>query len=206
MKKKTVQKDISSGQKRQGGFLIGKYFLALPVLLFPYSLFLGMVCLYTPAVMETVFFNNGYLLIAAIAAYAFVAFVFSCVLALLALRKKEAGFSMAWLNMIVKLCQVPAYCVIFVLGCIFFVTVLGIGFTIFFFLFDCVAIGMTGLIGAVSVFRAFAEKKLTKKECIVFALLQFVFVADIVACILLFVRLCERRAGEELAAPSRPEE
>ncbi len=180
---------------------MGKYFLALPVLLFPYSLFLGMYCLYTPAIMEKVFFNNGYLLIAAVFVCGVVAFFFSFLLALLALLKKKEGLSMARLNMIVKLCQIPAYLVIFVLGSMFFVTVFGIGFTVFFFLFDCAAIGMTGLIGAVSVFRAFAEKKLTKKEGIVFALLQFIFVADIVACILLFVRL-RKRAGEEVPAPA----
>ena len=43
-----------------------KYLLALPIFLFPYSLLFGLYCLYTGFLMESVFQNNGYLLILAL--------------------------------------------------------------------------------------------------------------------------------------------
>lgn len=171
---------------------MGKYILAVPVMIFPYSLFLGMYCLYTPAIMERVFFSNGYLLIAAMLLCAVVAFVFALALAVAGLVRKYDALSLARLNMIIKLCQIPAYAVIFVLGALFFVSVFGIGFTVFFVLFDCLAILMSGLTGAVSSLRAYAEKKVIKSEMIVFAVLQFIFVADVVACVLLYFHLKNR--------------
>ena len=65
----------------------------------------------------------------------------------------------------------------------------GIGFAIVFVVFDCAAIVMSGMVGAVSAFRAYAEKRLMKSEGIVFGLLQYIFVADLLASILVYVHL-----------------
>lgn len=182
---------------------MGKYILGALVALFPYSLFLGMYCLYTPSIMETVFFSNGFLLIGAVLLCAVVAVLLSCILVILAIVKKYDALAMARLNMIIKLCQIPAYVVIFVLGFFFFISVFGIGFAIVFVVFDCAAIVMSGMVGAVSAFRAYAEKRLMKSEGIVFGLLQFIFVADVAACILLYVHL-KRGKKQEIAAAERP--
>lgn len=44
------------------------------------------------------------------------------------------------------------------------ISIWGIGFVVVFVLYDLAAIGMTGLIGAVSAFRSVAEGKLTKAQ------------------------------------------
>ena len=134
-----------------------KYLLALPIFLFPYSLLFGLYCLYTGFLMESVFQNNGYLLILALFLCTLVSLAFTGALCAWSLAKKTDAAEMAKLNMIVKLVHIPAYIAIFLLGAVMLISVWGIGFTIVFFLHDVAAIAMTGFIGAVAVVRAGAE-------------------------------------------------
>ena len=175
-------------------------FLAIPVILFPYTLLLGLYCLYTGFLMEDVFRGNGYLLIAALFLCALIAFGFTLGICISALVGKADGRGMARLNMAVKLCHVPAYIAVFLLSLLFLISIWGIGFVVVFVLYDLAAIGMTGLIGAVSTFRSVAEGKLTKAQGVAFALLQFVFCADIVVCILLYIRSGGRKAEANAAS------
>ena len=173
-----------------------KYILSLPVIVFPYTLFLGMYCLYTPTIMENLFMGNGFLLIGALVLVGLVAFAFSCIVGIIAIVKAYDGLSMARLNMIIKLIHMPAYVAIFVLGCAFFITVFGIPFVLFFVLFDCAAIAMSGIIGASSVIRGFAEGKLDRASAITFAILGFVFVGDVVVGIMNYAALKRSKSGE----------
>lgn len=180
-----------------------KYLLAIPVMLFPYSLIAAMCCLYSPMIMERVFMNNGYLLILSVVFFGFVAAVFSLSTGLLVLLKKKpdgAGGALgaARLNMVIKLVQIPAYLVIFLLGLVFSLTIFGIGFVIFFFFIDCVSIAMSGFIGVAAVVRSYAAGFVTLKRGVLLAALQFMFVADIVCCIVLFVssqRACREKSN-----------
>ena len=170
-----------------------KYILAIPVMIFPYWLFAALACLYSPVIMENVFMSNGYLLILTLIILWLVSAVFALSTGLLILLKRgqdcaQNAMAAARLNMIVKLVHIPAYVVIFVLSVVFSLTVFGIGFVIFFFFIDCVSIAMTGFIGAASVSRAYVAGCVTLKRGVLLAVLQFLFVADIICCIGLFMR------------------
>lgn len=162
---------------------MGKYLAALPVMLFPYSLLAAIACLYSPQIMETVFGNNGYLLLLSVLAFGLLAWLFALALAIYLLLKKGIALQTAKLAMIVKLVQIPAYAAIFILGLAFSLTIFGIGFVAFFFIADCITIVMTGLIGTAASVRAYLTGQLPLKRAILFALLQFVFVVDIAAAI-----------------------
>lgn len=165
-----------------------KYLLCLPVVLFPYLMLFALYCLYSGFLMESLFANNGFLLLAVVALCGAVAFLFDVVLCALSLAKGWGSAGTARCNMIVKLCQIPAYLVIFVLGVCFFITIFGIPFVLLFTFCDIAAIVMSGLIGAAAAYAAFTEKRLSRSDAIVYALLQFVFCVDIVLCVMLYRR------------------
>lgn len=182
-----------------------KYLLALPIFLFPYSLLFGLYCLYTGFLMESVFQNNGYLLILALFLCTLVSLAFTGALCARSLAKKTGAVEMARLNMIVKLVHIPAYIAIFLLGAVMLISIWGIGFTIVFFLHDVAAIAMTGFIGAVAVVRAGAEGRVPRQYAVLYAIGQFLFCIDIVACILLYLRVRGRRSSLE-RVQARPDE
>ncbi len=164
-----------------------RYMLSFPVLLFPYTLLGALYLLLScSAVMDRVFMGNAYLLLGALLGYGILAFVCAVAVALLTLACRTDAHAAARLNLIVKLCQVPAYVVIFVLGLLFLITVLGMMFALFFMLFDCLAIAMTGLIGAAASLRGAAQKKNGRGLSVLLGLFQFVFVADLAAAVALF--------------------
>lgn len=165
-----------------------KYLLSVPIILFPYTLLFALYCLYTGLFMES-FANNGYLLLAAVVLCGATAFAFCVVFCALSLAKRWCASEMARWNMIVKLCQIPAYIAIFVLGACFLISIFGIPFVLLFTLCDIAAIIMSGLIGGVAAFAAFSEKKLSRSDAIVYAFCQFLFCVDIVFCILLYIRI-----------------
>lgn len=174
-----------------------KYLLALPIFLFPYSLLFGLYCLYTGFLMESVFQNNGYLLILALFLCTLASLAFTGALCARSLAKKTDAAEMAKLNMIVKLVHIPAYIAIFLLGAVMLISVWGIGFTIVFFLHDVAAIAMTGFIGAVAVVRAGAEGRILRRDAVLYAIGQFLFCIDIAACILLYLRVRGKRLPAE---------
>lgn len=165
-----------------------KYLLSIPLILFPYWLLFLLYCLLTGFCMETLFMSNGFLLIAALVVGGLIAFICTVILCVLAVAKNQDSLSMARLNMIVKLVHVPAYIAIFVLSLIFSITVFGIGFVIVFALSDAFAILMSGLVGCVTATLSRRQKSgLT--DWIAYAILQFVYCADVVTCILMYCKI-----------------
>lgn len=162
--------------------------LLIPLILFPYTLLLALCCLFSDFLREMLLRNN----ILALLLPLIFCFALSCACALTfcigSIRNKSPGREMAKRNMLVKLWQIPAYLVIFACGwiaCLF--SIWGGGFILAFFLYDCATIAMSGLIGAAAVIRNFREHRLTAARALLLGWLQFVFCADIIACILLYL-------------------
>ena len=148
------------------------------------------------AVWQLGFHCNVILLAGALVLFGAAAFAFSCIVGMVVIVKAYDALAAARLNMIIKLIHMPAYVAIFVLGMAFFVTVFGIPFVMFFVLFDCAAIAMSGIIGASSVIRGFLEGRLDRASAITFAIMGFVFVGDIVVGIMNYVALKRSRRGK----------
>lgn len=93
-------------------------------------------------------------------------------------------------SMIIKLVEIPAY------GFIFLVALLGI-LTIHFasmvwlvcFIFNTICIVLSGLYATAGITKAYSDNIITKSERIIFTILSFLFVADVVCSILLYQRV-----------------
>lgn len=158
-----------------------RFILLLPCTVFPYSLFMGLY--YFIKGMGNLGESFSFL------PWLFVVSLIGNVIFLvLSIYKKWNCKKVALYNMVVKLLQIPAYIAIFLLGALSFSTLFTMGLAVILFLFDCASILLSGLIGVTSVIRCHADNIISKKISIVNGVLQFVFCADVISAIFIFVR------------------
>lgn len=92
-------------------------------------------------------------------------------------------------NMTVKLIHVPAYIFHFALGIVgLMLSVWGIGLIMWAILVDFVAIALSGTIGLSAALRCKREGLLTARAALAYALLSFIFCADVPAAVMLYRR------------------
>lgn len=93
-------------------------------------------------------------------------------------------------SMLVKLIEIPAYAFIF---CIALLGILAMHFTpivwIFCFLFNVICIFLSGLYASAGITKAYSENKITKSERVLYTILSFIFVLDVIVSILLYMRV-----------------
>ena len=103
-----------------------KYLLLIPSLLFPYSLLFALYCIYSGFLMDTLFWNSPLIVLL----YLFILFAasLSCnaVFLVLSISKKWKPRSISLANLLVRLLQIPAYSMIFVLGILLFLSLIHI--------------------------------------------------------------------------------
>lgn len=109
-----------------------------------------------------------------------------CAVALFVLGRRGtwSARQLALGSMAVKLAQIPAYVIWFIVGAAFF---LFAGFVLAFFV-DALAILLSGLAGLTAVLRCRKEEKLTRKAAVVHGILQFIFCADVFSAVWVYIK------------------
>ena len=173
-----------------------KIWLVVPAVLYPYVLLGMMFCILGNHLPDTILtLPSGIAVILLFLLYGFFAMAMNLLFAALCVRRKWSGSQAAKINMVYKLVQIPAYLLIFVLGLLFLITVFTIPFAVLFLLADGFSIAMSGIVGAAAAFRCSREKP-GGGLWLLCGVGQFVFVADVVACIWMYVRARDAsRAG-----------
>lgn len=176
-----------------------KVLLTLPSILFPYLVLLAPVTLFFSTkspifrfIMEKLFFGNIWIMVAALLAFGLIAAVLDLICVYLSIREKRSALSVAKTAMIVKLCQIPAFIAIFILGAILTITIFTIPFTIALFLFDCATLFLSGILTAAAVINAFRCEDLSRNEAFLCIASQFIFCIDVIGAIVLFSLLKKR--------------
>lgn len=108
--------------------------------------------------------------------------------ALSCIMKERSAREVLAVNLIVKLLQIPAYVLIFICSAANLLFVLTAHIALSMLITDLFAVAATGLIGAAGVIRAKNEGCIDGLTTIILGLLQFIFVADIVAAIVALVK------------------
>ncbi len=163
-----------------------KYILLLPGAVFPYTLLFALYCVFTGFLTDSLFNNNVLILLFYLFLFFMVSLACNIIFFVLGICKNWNSRKISMANMIIKCVQIPAYILIFVLGIVFLFTIFTFGFSIFFVLFDCCAIFLTGLTGLCAVIRGYVDGKISKSFFIVNGLLQFIFCADVISAIIVF--------------------
>lgn len=157
-----------------------KYIPLLLVVLFPYSVIIGFVMGPEP----------GALLIGTTL---LVASGISLGYFLYALIKKPNIRNLSLACMLIKLLQIPAFVCIYLLGLgstmVFLVG--GFIYIVLLFIMDCIAVAQSGAIALACAVRAQKENRISKNEAILYAICSFIFVIDVVICIVLYRKIKE---------------
>ena len=148
-------------------------------------------------IMEEVFQGDAFNIVALLVLACILASLLSFIYFLVGIFKNWDALSYAKWAMIVKLIQVPAYVVIYAVSFLLVFTIFTIPFSVGFFLLDCFAVFLTGLLTIGAVINSIRQGALTFKETFWIILLQFVFCADVAAAIILYKKL-EKMEKESL--------
>ena len=171
----------------------------LPAVVLPYVALLCMavVFLRNPVstwFMKWIFQNNGLLLLAFFAVFALLSILLSVLCFVMSLRQQWDPISLAKTAMIVKLIQIPAYLIVFVIGVLMILSIFTFAFSVLLWVMDCVTLVLTGMLSVAAAIIGNRKQLLSNKETIMFSLLQLVFVADVVATIVLYRKLAKQEA------------
>ena len=128
------------------------------------------------------------------AAFVLCACIAAAVRAIAAVRGGRNARELVRENMAVKLIHVPAYIFNFALGVVgLMLSVWGIGLILWAVLADIAAIALSGTIGLSAALRCKREGVMTAKAALAYALLSFIFCADVAAAVVFYRRTDARR-------------
>lgn len=170
-----------------------KHFLLLiPVMIQPYILLFALYSIFiNQYIVEQFFGNNGLWLLFMIFVTIVISFICTLVYMPFCLAKGWGARQTAFFNMLIKLVQIPAYLAIFVLGVLFFITIFTYAFSVFFVLFDCITIFLTGLVGLTANLRLYKEHKCSGSFAALNSVCQFVFCIDVISAVVVYI--CSRK-------------
>ena len=172
-----------------------RFFLMIPALALPYVVLLTLVFIYTSGssplssfIMENIFLGFAPLVLIPLSLYIFIAIVFSIVFILLACLRNWDALSIAKTAMIVKLVQIPAYIIIFVLSMALILSIWLSGLSIVLLALNCITLFMTGLFTISGVICGAKQGYFKVSELWWVILLQFVFCLDVLAAVIFYVK------------------
>ena len=172
------------------------FWMVIPILLLPYlalftlaTVFLSTKIAFFRYIMESVFGSNALYLIATFILCCIITMVLCIICFALSIYKKWDALSLAKTVMIIKLVQLPAYVLIFVLGVLLTITVFTYPISIGLFLFDCLSLFLTGVLAVSAVINSLIQGAFKLRNVLWIIVLQFVFCADLVSSIIFYVKL-----------------
>ena len=173
-----------------------RIWLVLPMSLIPYAALFALAVIFFAStnsaakyIMESVFNSNALLLIAGVLIYIVIACILNCVCFFISIAKNWNALSVAKTVMIIKLMQIPAYILIFVLGVLFLITIFTLPFSVALFLLDILTLLMTGLLEVGAVVLAVRQSRVGFKENLWIVIFQFLFCIDVVASVIFYIKL-----------------
>lgn len=172
-----------------------KYLKMLPLLLYPYIYMLALFGYFFlvmkidgSARMQS--YGLLFLLCFAVVCNLYV-LIAVIVMLVRAVKGKYSAKELAKMNFLIKLIQVPAYLIHFLLGCLgVLASVWGIGIVFWAVLIDIITISLTGFNGIGACVQSYREKKVGKGGAILFAIMNFLFCVDVIGSLVLFIKSC----------------
>jgi hypothetical protein len=175
------------------------FILLLPSALLQYVTLLCMAIIFFSTrnsvmqfILERIFGGNVFALITVFLIYFAVSLILAIICYIISLVKNPEPLALAKTATIIKLIQIPAYIVNFVLSILFIITIFTIGFAVVLLAVNCVCLFISGVLNILAMFIAVRKGVLKTGECILYAVFQFVFCLDIVSSVLLCRKLNKR--------------
>lgn len=169
-----------------------KYIPMLFITVFPYAVLATLYLLFSSTLGKWIFAVLGVLVV-----WWIVSFILSIFSSLTVISGRYPAKSAALVSMIIKLVQIPAYIGIFITGIILAVSVFTYAIALILIFVDAAVILCTGMFGAVSVIRSCNEGILTKKQAILYSVMQFLYCFDVIFAVILYIKTIKRPIPSE---------
>lgn len=182
-----------------------KYFALIPALLTQYVFLTLLFALFRNHHILTTIFNESILnMFMFLIIFFLAAFIGTIVTFILSIVFKWDAKTTAFISMMIKLLQIPAYIAMLFMGMIGTFTIFLIALPFVIISINLITIFMTGIIATAACIAGCREKKLKAEEALAFSIGQFFFCADIVICIIVYVKIrkAEKLLNENLAQAS----
>ena len=160
----------------------------LPALLFPYTLFLALLCIRDGTVIERFFNGNGVLFRVLFLVWYAAAFLATLRLSKRLLREKCSTAQLMKAAWILKLSHIPAYAAFLLVGMSLMLSIF-FAISVLLFLLGTMISVLSGLVGWAAVLRGEEEGFFTRRDVDVHGILLFFFGFDMYSIILLRRRL-----------------
>lgn len=115
-------------------------------------------------------------------------------------KGEDSYYDLAFWNMLIKLIHIPFYVVVFFVGVFFLVAAVVPVFTFMapvlifcLFLVDVFLMITSSMYGVNALIRAGRKQIVSKKYVIINIILQFIFVADVISAVVLYIKLRKKR-------------
>ncbi len=178
-----------------------RIWLILPTSIVPYLALGALAMLFfstsnqvLETIMESLFHGNFLYLVVVFLAFCVIALALNVVYLVSAIRGKWDALSLAKYAMLVKLIQVPAYILIFVLGTALLLTVFTFPVTIALILVDGFTLFLTGLMSVAAAINSVKQGISKRNEIFWVVLLQLFFCTDVIAACVFYLRLRKNAA------------
>lgn len=110
-------------------------------------------------------------------------------------KGEDSYYHLAFWNMLIKLIHIPFYIGVFLLGVLFFLVMVVPVFTFLspllifcLFLVDAFLMITSSMYGVNALIRASRKQVVSKKYVVINIILQFIFVADVISAIVLYIK------------------
>jgi hypothetical protein len=125
----------------------------------------------------------GYLLISVITPTIYIIALITSIKILINSKKNNwNAHALLRSNMIIKLCHIPYYVVVFYVGMALFL----FAGPILAFIYDCLVMLTSGIVGLAALLRARKEEKINTSLMLIFAVTQFLFCIDVPIAIVMY--------------------
>ena len=122
----------------------------------------------------------------------------ACVLNFIFLKRNTwSARTLAFIAMIVKLIHIPAYILFFILGISGVFLIQFIAVTVIIFLFDCIAILLSGSLMLLAILRWRKENKIKTSFIMLFSVCSFLFCFDVIFSVILYFYV--KTKGKEIS-------
>lgn len=179
------------------------FLFIIPTILLPYLILFSIATVFLSTsvplftfIMETIFRGNALYLLAAILLYCLISAVLGIICFIAVLKENLDALLLSKRIMIVKLIQIPAYVVIFVLGVLLALTIFTYPVSFALFLLDCLTVFLTGLLVTAAAINSVRQGAFQCKHIIWIIVLQFIFCADVIASVLFYRMLNSKHQAD----------
>lgn len=176
----------------------------IPIIIYPYLYMLGILFIFIFAVIEGSITNDyEYSALSVFLIIPLALFITLICLVIAIINSIKAGkncygiYYPTRMNLIIKLVQIPAYTINFILGLIgLFMSIWGIGVLALVLIVDFLSIVLSGINNIGCCINLYKNKIISKKLTILFIILSFIYVIDVFVALGLFLYLRKNNIKE----------